>query len=117
MIDYLIYLTDVCRVNSSMYREYLRNPNSYIRPRIDEENGWTELRPKEKNELGIVAVFVRHDPFWIYGIEIDQDGSMIRLVNDRPTQIATIPDNLFAPLDKIKFEERETSLRRHLIFL
>jgi hypothetical protein len=122
MIDYLIYRTDVALIDTGTFREYLRHPESFLPPKTVEDKGWIELRLKAGNdlaisELGISAVFISEDPFWIYGTELKQDETAFSTICERPTPIKSLPDNFFAPLDKIEFKERDTSLRRHLIFL
>lgn len=117
MIDYLIYLTDVSLIETALYGDYLRKPELHFPPRFDEATGWSEIRLRKKNVLGITAAFVGRDPFWIYGYETEDGGSSYRLIHDRPAQIESFPVDLFAPLERIKFEARKTSLRRHLIFL
>jgi hypothetical protein len=116
MIDYLIYLTDIGMISTSVYRETIREPESFHPPREDSRHGWVERRLKQPNELNITALMYSPDPFWIFGFELTLDGISVRFLHDCPRSIDALPKDLFAPLDEIEFKDSNTSLRRHLVF-
>ena len=117
MIEYLIYLTDPAVFLTQTHRDFLRRPEAFFPPKKGKQKRWTELKYKKPHELGITALFVGEDPFWIYGIQLINDDATVRMTFDRPLSDETIPADLFDRLQDIQFKESTLSLRRHMTYL
>lgn len=117
VVDYILYLTDPALFMTGLFNVYRTDAAKY-RVETVSDKPWKRFVLKEPL-YGFKSVAVDENSFWFHGFTVEDPESKAEFTHSfsKPREYEVIPESLLNDMQKIKFIDSESSLRRHMSYL
>jgi hypothetical protein len=102
---------------ANIYYDYLTTPDQFTVAENKEKN-WTRIEFKTAQD-GFEAIYVSEKPLWFHGMCFQNPKTKNRqeVLISKPEETKGPPTSFLEEFKKVKFENSDLTLRRHMMFL
>lgn len=117
LVDYILYLTDPTYLMTSLFYNYNSNPKDYLVKDLDDKP-YKQI-VLEEPVIGIESIFVNLESLWFHGFaqsDPESEESRVFYIHE-PQEYQSVPPYIDNEMNTVEFEESDTTLRRHMVYL